>query len=125
MFQEGVERSVDTLAASSGRVIYIGDPPATTDTGRTCLTERDATLEKCMFGPDPLVLDFIAAARTGAESQGADYIDPAAWFCVADQCPAVVGNFVTRRDKAHITVDYAAQLTPALDDALQLDDPTG
>src|SRR4051812_6155974 len=47
MFADGVERALTDVAASSTRVIYINDPPATTVQGVECLAERHATLKGC------------------------------------------------------------------------------
>ncbi len=120
MFGDGMERSVTRLAAHSGRVVYIGDPPATDFQVSVCLSKHDASLRSCMAARDPRSLEMTAAAKAGALKAGADYIDPTPWFCEDDSCPAVVGHFVPRRDLAHITVEYAEHLTPALDRALSL-----
>jgi peptidoglycan/LPS O-acetylase OafA/YrhL len=120
MFEDGMERSVTRLGAHSGRVIYIGDPPATDFQTSVCLSKRGASLRGCMAARDPRSLEMTAAARAGALRAGADYVDPTKWFCVDDSCPAVIGHFVPRRDLAHITVEYAQHLASALDRELGL-----
>ena len=115
-----MERSVTRLGAHSGRVIYIGDPPATDFQTSVCLSKRGASLRGCMAARDPRSLEMTAAARAGALRAGADYVDPTKWFCVDDSCPAVIGHFVPRRDLAHITVEYAQHLASALDRELSL-----
>lgn len=120
MFEEGMERSVTRLGAHSGRVVYIGDPPATDFQASVCLSKRDASLRGCLAARDSRSMQMTAAARAGALRAGADFIDPTKWFCVDDSCPAVIGHFVPRRDLAHITVEYARHLTSALDRELSL-----
>ena len=120
MFEKGMERSVTRLAAHSGRVVYIGDPPATDFQVSVCLSKRDASLRRCLAGRDPRSLEMTEAGRAGAVRAGADYVDPTPWFCVDDDCPAVIGHFVPRRDLAHVTVEYAQHLTSALDRRLNL-----
>ena len=122
MFEAGMKRSVERLSAHSGRTVFIGDPPSNDFQVSLCLSKRGASLRSCMAGRDPRSLDLIAAGRRGAEAAGAEYVDPTPWFCVGNQCPAVIGHFVPRRDLAHVTVEYAEHLTPALDRALDLGD---
>ena len=111
---------VRRLAPNSGRVVLLGDPPANNFQVSICLSERTASLKSCLADRDPRSLELIAAARAGALRAGAEYVDPAPWFCVGDRCPAVIGHYVSRRDLAHVTVEYALHLTPALDRQLDL-----
>lgn len=120
MFEDGMERSVQRLAPNSGRVVLLGDPPANNFQVSICLSERTASLKSCMADRDPRSLELIAAARAGALRAGAEYVDPTPWFCERDQCPAVIGHYVSRRDLAHVTVEYALHLAPALDRQLDL-----
>ena len=122
MFEAGMQRSVERLSAHSGRTVFIGDPPANDFQVSLCLSKRGASLRSCMAGRDQRSMELIAAGRRGAEAAGAEYVDPTPWFCVGNQCPAVIGHFVPRRDLAHVTVEYAVHLTPALDRVLDLGD---
>ncbi|MBZ5741007.1 acyltransferase family protein [Nocardioides mangrovi] len=117
-FEEGVRRTLVDVSAHSERVVYLDDPPATTAQAVECLAKRRATLERCVSSQDPLVDQFIDAASRGAASAGVQVLDPTRWFCLHGRCPGVVGDYITRRDLAHVTVEYASYLTPALDKAL-------
>ncbi len=120
MYKQGMRRQVERVSPNSDRVILIGDPPATPEQGSICLSKRSGSLETCMTTADPWSLRVIAAARKGAKSAGAEYVDTAPWFCVDSDCPAVIGHYVPRRDLQHVTVEYAAHLTEALDRQLDL-----
>jgi hypothetical protein len=58
------------------------------------------------------------ADREAARKTGSYYIDVLPWFCTSI-CPAVIGNMVVYGAHDHITNQYAAYLTNALQDALQ------
>ena len=45
---------------------------------------------------------------------GVDYIETKQWFCAFDKCPVVVGDFITHRDRGHMTLEYARELSGAL-----------
>ena len=87
MFKQGMRRQVERVSPNSDRVILIGDPPSTPEQGSICLSKRSGSLESCMTTADPWSLRVIAAARKGAKSAGAEYVDTAPWFCVDTDCP--------------------------------------
>jgi hypothetical protein len=55
----------------------------------------------------------------GAEQQAAGggratFVDSREWFCVSDQCPAVVADLPVLFDGRHLTAVYAAAIAPAM-----------
>ena len=44
------------------------------------------------------------------------------WFCADGKCPTVIGDYIARRDKAHVSVSYAEYLTDELEKQLKLGD---
>ncbi|WP_372735948.1 acyltransferase family protein [Nocardioides sp.] len=121
MYAEGMTRQVERLAPWTDKVVLIGDPPDLTfDPGR-CLSARDATLESCLSPGDETSVRFAEALRDGALAAGATYVKTGQWFCADGWCPTVIGDYIARRDKAHVSVSYAAYLTDELEKRIDLE----
>jgi peptidoglycan/LPS O-acetylase OafA/YrhL len=121
MYRDGMKSEIELLRPHAGRVIVIGDPPAVAVHPGRCLSERDATLEKCLSDEDEVSLVFIDALRKAANAQGVQFVETAAWFCSDGVCPSVVGDYIAHRDRTHISQTYAAYLTDALEQRIHLD----
>ena len=120
MYGEGMSQQVERLAPNAGRVILIGDPPDLTfDPGR-CLSARDATLETCTSDGDATSIRFAESLRDGALAAGAEFVKTGQWFCANGRCPTVIGDFIARRDRAHVSVSYAEHLSDELEKQLRL-----
>lgn len=53
--------------------------------------------------------------QTSTELHGRTFIDTGMWFCDASgYCPAVIGEYIPRRDERHLTFDYAKFLAPLI-----------
>jgi len=114
LLHAGIVEEINRLRPNSGEVVALLDPPGVNPDGAECLTARGATLLGCMSPPDPRSIVMIHAVRAAAREAGAPFIDPAKWFCWHGQCPLVVGDTITMRDKEHISSFYAATLAPQL-----------
>jgi len=93
------------------------------------LSERDATLAKCLSQEDKVSLVFIDSLRQAAAAKGVQFVETAAWFCADGLCPSVVGDYIAHRDRTHISQSYAGFLTDELEAQIHLDPayvaPTG
>ena len=58
--------------------------------------------------------------KAAVDATGVDYVDPKKWFCAYDKCPVVVGDFITHRDRGHMTLEYGRSLAGPLARALGL-----
>jgi hypothetical protein len=118
MYGAGMTSEVERLAPHAGRVVLIGDPPDLTfDPGR-CLGDED--LGKCLSDGNPTGVRFAESLRDGALAAGAEFVRTSEWFCAYGKCPTVIGDYIARRDKAHVSVSYAEYLTDALEKKLRL-----
>ena len=118
MYGAGMTSEVERLSPHAGRVVLIGDPPDLTfDPGR-CLGDED--LGKCLSDGNPTGVRFADSLRDGALAAGAEFVKTSQWFCAYDKCPTVIGDYIARRDKAHVSVSYAEYLTDALEKKLRL-----
>ncbi|WP_460715194.1 acyltransferase family protein [Nocardioides dilutus] len=120
MYGAGMTSEVERLAPHAGRVILIGDPPDLTFQPGDCLSERDATLLGCMSEGNATGIRFADSLRDGALAAGAEYVTTTQWFCAYGKCPSVIGDYIARRDRAHVSVSYAEYLTEELGEQLKL-----
>ena len=119
----GTEATLDRLRAATDRRVVLGDVPGLPELPGSCLTERHATLAGCAGGTRTRASRMSRATSVGARRAGAEFVDPVAWFCAYDVCPAVVGRTLVYRDLGHISATYAARLSEPLAGALGLDRP--
>ena len=54
------------------------------------------------------------AVKAAVDTTGVDYVDPKQWFCAYDKCPVVVGDYITHRDRGHMTLEYGSTLAGPL-----------
>jgi hypothetical protein len=109
-------RSVAELQAAGIPVVYIGDTPYRSGDLPECLAEHLNDVGACAKERDA---DEPYPGRSAQLQQTltaahVTYLDPADWFCTADDCPAVVGNLLVDRDDSHVTTAYSAYLAPLL-----------
>jgi len=63
------------------------------------------------------------AVKAAVDATGVDYVDSKQWFCAYDKCPVVIGDFVTHRDRGHMTLEYGRTLAEPMMRALGLSRP--
>ena len=110
------------LHAASGRALLIRDvPKSKTETlPDSCLSVGHPDLGTCMFTPLASSTRSADISVEAAEATGTEVLDPTPWVCWQDQCPIVVGNVITYRDRGHLTTVYARSLADELVEALDL-----
>jgi peptidoglycan/LPS O-acetylase OafA/YrhL len=120
LYGAGMTSEVERLSPHAGRVILIGDPPDLTFDPGDCLSDHGATLKGCLSDGDPTSVRFAESLRDGALAAGAEFVRTSQWFCADGKCPTVIGDYIARRDKAHVSVSYAEYLTNELEKQLKL-----
>ena len=121
---EGMERQIARVRPLTDRIVMIGDPPALQFSPGECLSSRDASLAKCMGEGGPRSLRVIDTLRQAAAATGTEFVETGPWFCARGQCPTVIGTFIARRDRSHVSVQYAEFLSDELETQLKLAEPT-
>jgi hypothetical protein len=122
----GMATTVDNLAASGARVIYLEDTPypgTTVGAIPDCLAAHPDDVQQCSLDrSDPLNrLDAMIQRTTeadAAKTAGATIWDPTEWFCTATMCPPIIGNIVVYSDNSHTTATYISWLAPEFGAAL-------
>ncbi len=114
----GIDDRLATLEPLTGELVVLGDVPQLDIDPAECLTTGDVDLGSCLGTPYDRTTLMADVTKRVAWAQRVPYLNPYAWLCFRDACPAVVGSTVTYRDPGHLTTSYAEDLTAALDQAL-------
>jgi peptidoglycan/LPS O-acetylase OafA/YrhL len=116
----GMVARINEVAPHAGRIVVIGDVPRL-QLDPSVLTERGATLADGLSKPMRRSMLMRVAVKKAARQAGADYVESEQWFCAYGECPAVVGDYLTRRDRGHMSLEYGRTLTGPLSRALGFD----
>ncbi|MEJ7832663.1 MAG: acyltransferase family protein [Nocardioides sp.] len=114
LLEAGYDELFRELGAATERLVLLRDVPRSPGDPGDCLTQREPSLEDCMFEPVERSRTLGDVAVDSAELAGAEVVDPTPWLCYLDDCPVVIGGTLTYRDTDHITTEYAATLAGAL-----------
>ena len=121
MIEAGMVERIESLKPLTGRIVVLGDVPRL-EFDPSVISDRGATLADGLSDPFRRSMLMRRAVKAATKTTGVDYIETKQWFCAFDKCPVVVGDFITHRDRGHMTLEYAAYLSGALGRRLQLGD---
>ncbi len=113
MIEEGMVERINSLAPLTERIVVLGDVPRL-EFDPSVISERGATLADGLSDPARRSMLMRRAVKGATKTTGVDYIETKQWFCAFDKCPVVVGDFITHRDRGHMTLEYARELSGAL-----------
>jgi peptidoglycan/LPS O-acetylase OafA/YrhL len=113
LIERGMVERIEATRPHAGRIVVIGDVPRL-KFDPIVITERGATLEDGLSAPQARSMQMRRAVKAAAVTTGVDYVDPKQWFCAYDLCPVVVGDFITHRDRGHMTLEYGRSLAGPL-----------
>ena len=117
-------RTLERLAALARHVVVIGDTPRAQSDPPVCLSANLDDASACTIPFASAVKpDWTAGEAAVASGAGAEFIDPTAWICRTDPCPAVIGRLLVFRDQHHLTATYARALAERLYARLPQIDP--
>ncbi|WP_164477983.1 acyltransferase family protein [Nocardioides pantholopis] len=119
LLEDGLTERLASLRPLAERVVVLADVPRLR-THPSDISRRGATLGDGLAKPNGRSMRMRDAAKRAAERAGAEHVETRQWFCAYGECPVVVGDFITRRDYGHLTLEYAASLADPLDRALAL-----
>lgn len=114
----GFREIMATVAPAAAQTLVL-PPPAPDADIQECLTAFAAPADCVSSVGNTDWADMANAQRAAVEDLGGIWIDDRAWFCAdSGQCPAFVGSTLMKKDKAHITAEYAVLIAPAMREAL-------
>jgi len=119
LIERGMVARIEATRPFTDRIVVIGDVPRLKFDPEV-ITERGATLADGLSDPQARSMQMRRAVKAAVDATGVDYVDPKQWFCAYDKCPVVVGDFITHRDRGHMTLEYGRSLAGPLARALGL-----
>lgn len=122
LLSEGYERLLGSLTPVADRVAVVAGTPRLERGPAACLSDGGTDLGDCALPPQPRAASQARVLMRAGRDAGATVVDAQRWFCGDDLCPAVVGPYVTLRDKEHMTPEYARFVAPSVAVALGLAD---
>ncbi len=112
--RDGYEELFTRLEAMADRTVLIRDLPKNEDDPGTCLTSGDADLGDCLWTPLEASEHDADVSVEAAEATGTDVVDPTRWVCWERECPVVIGDVISYRDRGHLTTVYSESLADEL-----------
>jgi parallel beta-helix repeat protein len=116
----GLTESLDRLAKSSAKLIFLADTPTPLVDVPDCLAQHPDNVAACNIPYQSAGIQSAGrlAEIAGAKAAGAAVIDPTPWFCTGTICPVIVQNTIVYMDASHVTGDYALLREPQLATAI-------
>ncbi|MCX5118477.1 acyltransferase [Micromonospora sp. NBC_00362] len=115
-WEQATRTARERWLAAAGRIVALQPPPVGLDP-RTCITRLSAPPD-CISTLSQEDQSYGRVDRRVWSARGSWHIATADWFCVSERCPIFVGGVVVRRDRNHVTAEYARKLAPLLEEAL-------
>jgi len=119
----GAAAMYERLARIAPEVVVLRDIPHPDESVPNCLSDHPDDSGACAFPragnvrPDQLMYDAEVASLAGGDT--VTYLDPTAWVCSGDPCPAVSPRgIIIFRDQHHMTATFARGLSERLADAI-------
>jgi peptidoglycan/LPS O-acetylase OafA/YrhL len=120
LIEAGMVERIESLEPLAERVVVLGDVPRL-EFDPSVISDRDATLADGLSDPARRSMLMRRAVKSAARATGVEYVETKQWFCAFDKCAVVVGDYITHRDRGHMTLEYSAALAGALGRKLKLD----
>ena len=119
IWTKGLTKTMQSLATSAAHVVLLGDTPRSVSDPPGCLSQHMGDSLACATPYSQAVdLDQVALESGVADTTGATFVDPSAWVCRTDPCPAIYRRFLIYRDQGHMTRTFASALAGQLFAAL-------
>jgi hypothetical protein len=121
VWESALVKTLHMINSSKTRKVILGPTPHLSYRmwSVNCLAAHEDNVQLCSSSRSAVIrLLYNDADQDAAKKTSSYYIDVLPWFCTSI-CPAVIGNMVVYGAHDHITNQYAAYLTNALQDALQ------
>ncbi len=116
LWQAGLAKAAQSIAASGARVIVLQDTPRPGFIVPDCLVKYIDHPERCSFDAATAVDTALTSAERRAVSTvgNARYISMNDVICDSARCPSLKDGFIRYEDDHHIAVKYAESLAPEL-----------
>jgi len=114
LWEEGLQRSLQTLKKLNSKIVYLGTPDSGWETSLIGCTNAQGELKKSCFGSVAKDRNYVVAQKYATEAVGGLFIDFKGWICDLGTCPPIIDNTPVFYDGAHFSEAFAAKIAPLL-----------
>jgi len=114
LWEEGLQRSMQTLGKLNSKIIYLGVPDSGWGTSLINCTNAQGELKKSCFGSITWNRNYVVAQKYATEAVGGLFIDLKGWICDLGTCPPIIDNTPVFYDGAHFSEAFATKMAPLL-----------
>ncbi|MBW7859405.1 MAG: hypothetical protein H3C43_14195 [Leptonema sp. (in: Bacteria)] len=109
-----------SLKEQSISILVIRDNPRPIIDIPSCVASNRTNVELCSRLKSEVLDNHFDPLVEAAKIADVSLLDLTDFFCVAEKCPAVIGNTLVYRDGDHLTASFARSLAPYIDISIQL-----
>ena len=114
LWEEGLQRSMQTLGKLNSKIVYLGVPDSGWGTSLINCTNAQGELKKSCFGSISWNRNYVVAQKYATEAVGGLFIDLKGWICDLGTCPPIIDNTPVFYDGAHFSEAFATKMAPLL-----------
>lgn len=114
LWEEGLQRSIQTLGKLNSKIVYLGVPDSGGETSLIYCTNAQGELKKSCFGSISWNRNYVVAQKYATEAVGGLFIDLKGWICDLGACPPIIDNTPVFYDGAHFSEAFATKMAPLL-----------
>lgn len=114
LWEEGLQRSMQTLGKLNSKIVYLGVPDSGGGTSLIYCTNAQGELKRSCFGSISWNRNYVVTQKYATESVGGLFIDLKSWICDLGACPPIIDNTPVFYDGAHFSEAFATKMAPLL-----------
>jgi peptidoglycan/LPS O-acetylase OafA/YrhL len=114
LWEEGLQRSMQTLGKLNSKIIYLGIPESGWENSLIYCTNAQGDLKKGCFGSISFNRNYLVTQKYATEAVGGLFIDLKGWICDLGTCPPIIDNTPVFYDGAHFSEAFATKIAPLL-----------
>ncbi len=114
LWEEGLQRSMQTLGKLNSKIVYLGVPDSGWGTSLINCTNAQGELKKTCFGSISWNRNYVVTQKYATEAVGGLFIDLKGWICDLGTCPPIIDNTPVFYDGAHFSEAFATKMAPLL-----------
>ena len=114
LWEEGLQRSMQTLKKLNSKIVYLGTPDSGWETSLVGCTNAQGELKKECFGSITKNRNYISTQKYATEAVDGLFVDLKGWICDLGTCPPIIDNTPVFYDGAHFSEAFGRKIAPLL-----------
>ncbi len=114
LWEEGLQRSLQTLHKLPSKIISFGVPDSGWGTDLVNCTNAQGAIKRSCFGSINAYRNYVQIQKYSTESVGGLFIDMKSWICDLGSCPPIIDNTPVFYDGAHFSEAFGTKMAPLL-----------